>query len=536
MTRKIGNTLFKGENVASSGRKIKISEIAIVALLAIVLYTSWNYRTKRLLESPGWFRDEGSYIEMARQLGKARLKMGAVNITFVGPNMTHPPLYFAALNLFFKLGKPDMYHFRLFNALLGVISTLLIFVLGCEAGTKDSQKDAPPLSALVLGLLGAFFFAIHPDAVLYNRMGLPYNLYQLEALVVAFFSLRYLRTREFFWCLGACIVASASLLTVYYSVVFIPFLFLVILLQKKSRHLWALGCVPIPLIIFMAYMAHNAPGFWEDIRALRSAAGTGSLYVTLYHYHDFFHTGLSYFLGFIGLLFIRRKKAGVFLFLLYLFMIHIVLRRKDTIIRFIHYPVIPILPFVALGIAALTLFLLYRLKSLSPVALFLIPVVLGSYLSINQVRHGIWGRFPTPLEFGMTKNTQDNFAVGKFLKANTEPTDLVITTSVLWSLIDTRTANIPQSQAYEGKKVEFYMHPFPRERFLFPPALKNARFVVLDSFTDLWKDKPADPIHGPLCEAVLKIEKNWEPVYTRGEYRVYQNPVQKQAKKPEEEN
>jgi len=513
------------QNTPPTSRKIPLPRLIILALLVLILSLSLRFRIIKILDSPGWFRDEGTYLEVARRIGKAQLQLGSVNITFVGPNMTHPPFYFTQANLFFKLTDADMYGFRLFNAILGLLATFLLFLLGREAGRYGNPTAPPSLHAEFLGLVAAFFYAIHPDAVLYNRMGMPYNLYLVEGTLMAWFALRYLRTREFGWCLGACIVASISLLTVYYSIAFIPFLFLIILWKGKRRHFWALVCVPVPLLIFLSFMAlGNMPGFWEDIRALRKAAGAGSLYVTLYHYHDFFKTGITYFIGMMGLLLLRRKTAAGFLFLLYLLMIHMVLRKADTIVWLIHYPVIPILPLEALGCAAVALRAWDALWDLSPVALLLIPILLSAYLAINQDRHGIYGRFPTPLEFGMTKNTSDNFAVADYINTHVKPDDLVITPSVLWALVNAQTADLFQSVAFEGQKVDFYRQSFPRERFLFSPALDRASFVVLDSFTDQLKMNPLDSPHRPLLLAIMKVEKNWELAHTQGEYRVYRNP------------
>ena len=80
-----------------------------------------------------------------------------------------------------------------------------------------------------------------------------------------------------------------------------------------------------------------------------------------------------------GLFLIKRKSAGKYLFILYLLMMHIVLRRYDTIIRFVHYPVIPLLPFVALGCAAFALFCWNSIYASRPAfALLLIPIILAS--------------------------------------------------------------------------------------------------------------------------------------------------------------
>jgi len=506
-------------------RKIHLPHLPVLLALAVILLLSYHFRTHRLLESPGWFCDEGTYLEVARKIGRGSLQLGAVNLTFAGPNMTHPPLYFAVSNFFLNLGQPDMYHFRLMNALIGVLATFFLFLLGYEAGRFGNSMDSPSIHAEILGLLAALFFAIHPDAVLYNRMGMPYNLYLLEGIVMAWFALRYLRKREFPLFLAACITASLALLTVYYSVVFIPFLLFILIKTRKTRHLWALACVPIPLLIFLGFMAlGNTPGFWEDIVALRKAAGAGKLWVTLYHYHDFFQTGITYFIGLAGLLLLRRKNAAGFLFFLYFLMIHIVLRKGDTIIRFVHYPVIPILPFMALGCAAFALWALDGLLTLSWRGLLVIPVILACYLGIVQVRFGIHGRFASPLEFGMTKNASDSFETAAFINTKTRHDDLVIASATLWSLLDARYADFPQSLAYEGIKSSFYKHDFPRQRFLYSPSRDRAAFIVMDHFTNQWRNSSLDSPHAPLVKAIKKVEEGWPLVFERGEYRVYRNP------------
>ena len=521
-----------------NARKIHLPRKAALVVLFLILLISFRFRTVNLIHSPGWFIDEGTYLEISSRIGKAQLQFGSVNVTFVGPYMTHPPFYFALSNIFLKLGRTDMYRFRLFNALLGVLATLLVFFLGHEAGRRGTESDSSLLKAEILGLIASFFYAIHPDAVMYNRMGLPYNLYLVEVILVGWLVLRYLRTRQFSMCLGACLIAALSLLTVYYSMVFIPFIMLAILWKKKYKHLWALVCIPVPLLIFLGFMAlGRTPAFWDDIRALRQNAGSGSLYVVLYHYHEFFQTGLTYFAGMAGLLFLRRKTAGGFLFFLFLLIIHIVLRRADTVIRFVHYPVIPLLPLVVLGCAAIALRAGEGLLDFTPIGLLIIPILLGAFLGVQQVRHGIAGRFPTPLEFGMTKHVSDTYDTAIYINKYTESDELVIATPTLWSLLDTRVADLTQSLAFEGIKAGFYQYDFPRERFLFSPALEQASFVVLDSFTDKWCQNVPHSLHKPLAKTIDGVKENWTLDFQKGEYRVYKSPrlvEEEDASKPED--
>lgn len=507
--------------------RINVPRPAILVLLFFVLLISHHFRTHRIAWSPGWFRDEGTYLEVAQRIGKAQLQLGAVNITFVGPNMTHPPLYFMLANIYLKMMHVDMYSFRMFNAMLGVIATLLCFLLGHEAGRLPEEREkSTTLYAEVLGLVTAAIFAIHPDAVAYNRMGLPYNLYMIEVILVAFFALRYLRTRDFFWFLCACITASLSLITIYYSLVFIPFLFLCVFVNKKLKHLWALAATPAPLIIFLVFMSFSdIPGFHEDINALRRAAEKGSLYVTLIHYSEFFQTGLSYFLGLAGLILIKRKINGRFLIFLYILLIHIVLRKADTIIKFIHYPVIPLLPLVALGCAAIAIWAFEKAASLSVPGLLVIPVLLAVFLCIQRDRHGIHDRFYTRMDFMLTRNTADNMMTMSWVNTHSDRDDVVLSSTTLWAGLDAKTSDLAQALAWEGKRVGFYKHTFPRERFLFSPAVENARYVIMDIFTDQWAQSPPGSFNAPIAEEIERIEENWPKVFKQGEFRVYENPL-----------
>ncbi len=498
-----------------------------LVILALICLMSFHFRTHRLDESPGWFVDEGLYFEVTQRLGRAELQMGAVNVTFVGPYMTHPPLYFGLAHFFLSLFGDDMHHFRMFNALLGVLATLLCFLLGMEAERRMTGDEEGRRRGEFLGLLAAFFFAIHPDAVMYNRMGLPYNLYMIQVILTSLFALLYLRKRTFSWLLAACLTAASALITVYYAIAIIPFLLAVTLAVGKKHHLWALAVIPIPLVLFLGLMGlSHTPGFLEDWRAMRGAAASGSLYNLLSHYADFFQTGLSYIAGLAGLLLIRRKKAGLLIFLLAFLLLHIVLRKADTIIRFIHYPVIPLLPLVAVGCAALTLYFKDKILEGSPAGLFLIAVVLASWLALGQTRHGVHGRFVTTMEFGVSRNLQDTMQMGRFAASQVSQDDLVLASPTLWSLLPCHKADLAQSAAWNGEKASFYQYHFPPERFLFSPSLEHARLVILDHFTtQVEAAKDDDPIHGPVSRRIRKVRADWKRIYHLGEYEIFLNPA-----------
>ena len=132
-------------------------------LLLLIIALAAALRLWRVAETPGWFTDEGTHLEIARHLANGRIQYLSV---------TQSVLLFARLPLFewllagavrlFGLGMGTL---RGVTAVLGTASVVLLYAL-----LRDVSKDR------WLALTAALLLAVFPAAVIYSRFGFSYNL------------------------------------------------------------------------------------------------------------------------------------------------------------------------------------------------------------------------------------------------------------------------------------------------------------------------------------------------------------------------
>jgi hypothetical protein len=508
----------------------------VVALCVIVFVLGAYLRVRKISSSPGWFRDEGTYFEVTRNVLQGEWRLGALNVTFVGPYMTHPPLFFCLEAVWVQIWGNEMRFFRLFCAALGLAALLGTFVLCWRFIGKWHA------------LLAGAFFALNPQIVMFNRMGLPYNLCMALLPIVLYFMLKYAERKKLIWLLLSVFFAALALLSVYYAIMLVLFVGVMVLATGKKTHLPFVVFILIPLGIFLLFASRTA-GFGEDLAGLRHDAAAGSLVNTMRHYLEFFRLGPFYIIGVIGICLLRRPLLRYSMLFLLLLMVHIVLRRADTIITIVTYPVIPVLPLLAVGAAnfclrfidaartAIASELPRQLVSRIPpaqqefwvkkvVATLIVLGIIGLlWMEFNHTRHSIYGRFITPLQFCMVHNVGDAYTKADFIKSHASSADLVLSTYSLWWLLKTRNANIPQALLREGIHTDFYLSSFSPGRFLFDPSLEKARFVVEDSFTDQRMNSLPETPHYAIRTAIDSVRSHWKKVFEAGEYRVYENPA-----------
>jgi hypothetical protein len=511
-------------------------QTCFVVILCVIVFVLGAYvRVRKISSAPGWFRDEGTYFEVTRNIMYGEWRLGAVNVTFVGPYMTHPPLFFYLEAAWVSLLRNELRFFRLFCAGLGLATLLGIFFL--------CWRFLSRWHALLAGAL----FALNPQIVMFNRMGLPYNLYMFLGLLVLYCMLEYAERKNIPWLLLSVFFAALALVTAYYAVVLVVFAIVMVLATGKKIHLPWVALILIPLGIFFL-VASRTPGFADDLAGLRHDAASGSPIETLRHYLEFFRSGPFYVMGVIGLCLLRRPLLRYTLLFLLLLMLHIVLRRADTMISFVTYPVIPVLPLLAIGEANLCMRFIdaarnsiaselpqrfiSRIFPAPPeawvkrvvTALIVLGVIGFLWIEFSDTRRSIYVRFDTPLQFGMVQNTGDAYRTAEFINTHASSDDLVLSTYSLWWLLKTRNANIPQALLKKGIHTDFYLSRLSPDRFLFDPSLEKARFVVEDSFTDQRMGSLPETPHYAIRTAIEYVRSKWKKVFEAGEYRVYENP------------
>src|SRR5690606_37552490 len=152
-------------------------------------------------------------------------------------------------------------------------------------------------------------------------------------------------------------LAALAPVTVYYGVVVPVWVGAFCLLsadpRKRRRAPLALLAL-LPLAVVWGWGWLSWPGFEADWRALMSSARAGTLAKTLEHYRDYGSMGVFYVAGLLGCLFARGGWRGAArLTLLPLCLLHMVLRKEDTLIHVVNYPVAALHPFLAIGGALL---------------------------------------------------------------------------------------------------------------------------------------------------------------------------------------
>lgn len=482
-------------------------------LLAVIIFVLAVWlRLKDIATVPGWFRDEGNYYAVCQTLATAgKPSLGPLNITFCSPFMTHPPFYFYTGSAWLSLFGMTFTSLRLFNVFLSLVTLLILFIF--------CWRHLGRMTAL----LSSGLFALYHDIIVFNRMIFPYNLYMLFALIIFFLVVEYMQRPDGRFILTASIISAFVGITAYYALWLSFFLLIAIVWQRKWSHLLYLGIVPIPLLLFLTYhILNNTPGFYEDFLALKNAARTGALLQIASHYKDFFFMNLLTKGGTIGLLFIASKKLR-WLTIIYLFIvISPVLFKADTIIKFVSYPVIPVLPILTIGMSSF-LFLFIRAFSRERLIIRLFSYFLVAGLFVYNI---LDSREQTPLTFAMVRNPHHAYAIAEFVNSHLRPDELVLASYNVWHLLNTtRKADLPIALAFNGIESDFYLYKLSESRFAYDPSVERAKFAILDFLTDQMAQAPPQTIHYPVRLAIEKIQTNWQLVWHTGEFRVFQNPA-----------
>ncbi|MCD6386034.1 hypothetical protein J7M23_09700, partial [Candidatus Sumerlaeota bacterium] len=407
----------------------------------------------------------------------------------------------------------------IFNVLLSVITLCILFAFVIRYSGKWTA------------LVALAVFSFHSECVVFGRMIFPYNLYMLLGFIVFFLSIEYLHRPERVFIFTASIMATFAIFSVYYAISIVVFLGVVIIYQRRWSHLVFLliPCGALALFLLLNKIFHS-PDFAEDFNALRQAARPGSFVFTLIHYREFFESNPLHIVGTLGLLFIPQRKIRWFSVLFVLLALYPVMRKADTIIKFVNYPVIPVLPFMAMGTGAVVVFLYTILRRsripLICLVMFLALIVIAlSVIDIardGKVRFSF--EFPTPLEFAMVKNTDNAYKTADYVNKHTAKTDLVIASYNIWHLITARKSNLPISLAYKGVESDFFLYRISPRRFAYDPSLEKARYVILDFITEQMAKAPPGSIHYPEREAIENIKARWTKVAQFGEFQIFENP------------
>jgi len=533
-----------------------VATVVIVVLAAAL-------RLPNLGTNPGWDGDEGYNYNIALNLAHGHRQMFALAFVFV----QHPPLFFLlAAGLFHLLGA-GMFALRLLSILCSLGTLLLLRPLAYELVDYDRCRPGPegpwqaadlkrsgwssiltrpfmvrPLpcafkrgqvgqtlanqAAEPIALLSMLAYAVTPLVALQNRFGYTYNGLALWTVLALLAVLRYRRTGSQGALVVSGVATALALTTDQEGLYLLPVLLFGLAGASLVRRLLACALALAGAALYIGAMALADPSALVfDVTHTASRVAGGSLprqaVALLYYLADLLRFDPVIPLGLAGLALIPCRPARRLLLGLLAMMLLVILKVRDPNPLF--RTAEPLLPLVCLGLGTCGAVLWGRAGAMRrgrgmATAALLVMVVTGAAVTYDA--RSALTRFPTRIGGLLPRSTTDAAVMAGWLNRRLRPTDLVIAMpQVSWTL-HARTTELLQAVAYRGQASAFYPAGIARRRWRYDAGIDAARFLVVDDFTRSWIAENA-----PERTLVTQARRAWRPVYTHGEYTIYENPA-----------
>lgn len=479
--------------------------LRLFALTSILLLAA-SLRLASVADNPGWYTDEGTHLDLARNLLQGEARYLALRDSAL--LVARPPLFHLLLAGSLSLLGENMLALRALTAVLGVVSVALVSMLGFQSESK--RVWFPMLAGLLL--------ALAPSAILYNRFGFSYNA--LAPLVVLLWlSLwRFWRTQKPRWLALASVSVGLGLVTDLWMGVLLPALATVTALRQPRALAWSLPLAGLPFGLYAASSLLTAPAaFLFDARYTfarlnaipvdQQLAALADNLVNVAWQEPWFALGVA------GLIFVRPASARNLGWLICGSAL-VLLGRSVALYSLSTYYLIPLFPFAALGWAAGLIELHRRRRGRWRLALAVIVAVVLARSAQDALKFAYLG-WPTPIDSFLVEPGEAR-AAAQFVNARLDAGEVVVVSPAVAWLITGQAADFQMAVAADGQATPHLPANISPERFAFDPRFTTARYLIVD---DLWRNWAA--VHVPEVDALLAALDNQPPEFESGRVRVY---------------
>jgi len=483
-------------------------------VLLLILVLAAYLRLSDLADNPGWYTDEGTHLDIARNLLAGRVQYLAIDQSLL--LFSRLPLFEALLALWTRTFGLSMEALRLLTGTLGVISVATLYAL-----VRHLSRER------VLALVAAFLFAIYPPAVLYSRFGFSYNLLAPLMLIAVWGVCEYCtRSHSRRWlAISALSIGLGAISDVWAWVLIVPF-GLIVLLRNWRDLLWSVPLALFPLGAYAVFMLNAAPhAFLFDLSFVLSRLNQlsiGQQIETLWQNLATLSAQDNWFwLGMLGLGALRPSRAR-WIVLAFAWIPFAMLGRTTALFSLSYYYLIPLLPLIALGVASAIRFGAdFVAKRLKTSWRTLVAVGLSGLIGLATIPHvfdQVTTRFQTDIDPFLIEATSAQ-EVAAFVNARVKNDELVIASPAIAWQIQSDVADFQMSIAYGGQATPHLPANLPTERWAFNPQYQRARFVIVDN---LWRNWAVPNVPG-VREMLIDVE-TWPLALKTGQIRVYANP------------
>lgn len=519
-------------------KSLRLFELSV---LVLILCLAAYLRLANVAENPTWYSDEGTEVNIAAHWLNGDMQYLAINqSTLIAARL---PLFPLLLSGVFRVTGVSIYSLRLFTALLGVLSVALVY-----GYVRASRADR------VLALVAALLLAIYPEAVIYTRLGFMYNLLTPLALLSAIGLWQYLARGRRGGLVLAALATGLGTIAVLSMLIFVLSLIVIVSARRWRDLVWSLPLLALPAVLYAAAMLWLAPqAFFFDLNFTLARLGT----IPLIQQPIAIATNLAtllargpWLLAALAGWFVLRPGRWQWFNLLFFALPLIALGRTSWLLGGQgFYYLIPLLPWVALGVATLlqvgvpaiwrsiesgshALFdrwgwqpgksiglkiqtgAAQATAALAVIAIVIAPLILSTGFIIVQIQ----SRLPTIMD-ELLIDPQAARAAAEYINRETSGTDLVIVSPGWAWLLHAHVADFQQAVAAEGHATPHFPGDIPPVRFAFDPRAAQAKFVAIDN---AWRNWAASRI--PEVAAMMHQVEQWPLVWQAGDIKVYRNP------------
>jgi hypothetical protein len=486
--------------------------------------------------------DEGEFLRLVGNLLKGNFDFLGIrnSLLLIG----RPPLYLWVLAGITKLFGYDILVLRYFSVICGISSIIVIFIFVRQSIGR------------VAAFYAAFFLALLPEYVLYNRIGFSYNWSSLWMILFVFFLWKYLSYTNVKWLIFSSIAAGIVLASDFFGIIFIIILFLVIVFYEPRRF-WILLLVPVPWVISMVPIYLASPiDTWHDLVynfKLGSGSGENPFFMVtkmVAKYSETFRRQPFIILGIIGLFMLDDKKLRTLLVLL-IALLFVILLPSRVLLG--HY-LLPVWPIISIGLARFlekSIPYVYNIskttfqeltrkykgafiKKLSAITLSVLPmliifllfflpvswlIILDSSSFIIRGGNYLQAMIENPWKEGFL-SAEDSEAVVKKISGNLTSNDFVIAPGVISWMLNNNAADPRTVVVYDYGGSSLGIDGFNHNRFVVNSSLQTAKYAVVD---EAWREWLTDM--APEIKIMLNEVEKWPIVFERDSLQVFCNPT-----------
>lgn len=500
-----------------------------IALLVLIVGIAAHLRIANNTNTPGWYTDEATHIDIAQNLLKGKVQYLALNQSVLIAGRL--PLFGNVLALAMRIFDGD--GITIARGLTGWLGVLSVFLLWLTA--RLTTRDG------VLAILSAMMLAIYPSAVIYSRIAFSYNLLAPLILLATLGMVMYWRGSRLWLVLAAVSIGVGITSDLMIGVMLAP-LVVVAFVRRPLDVIWALILVALPFGLYAGYMLATKPDvFTYDFQHTFGRLGGMPLDEQIFNvaqnYSVLLNQEFWFPLGVAGLFLIRPRHVRSIVALTF-FLAFVLAGRTFALFNLSFYYVTPLLPLLMFGMGALvryiaemlyasTDFVLWGRLTLDKTARMLITalslvVVVGLPLTFTftQTNDQIVDGFITEID-GFLLNPVQVRQIAGHINARVSPEDVVIASvGVAWA-IDANVTDFQMSVSYTGVDTVHFPGDLPLDRYAFDPRYETATYAVVDNLWVHW-----GAVHMPaVADMLADIQANWTLELEVGDMRVYRNPA-----------